>query len=120
MTDWLSCDATAQLAALTAGRISARDLLAASLARADAVAGPVNAVVARDAGRAAADALRIDEARARGAPLGPLAGLPMTVKDTLDVEGLPGSAGMAALLGRPAKDAAVVAQARAAGAIVWG
>ena len=49
-----------------------------------------------------------------------LAGLPMTVKDIFDIEGLPASVGMKSRLGRPAKDAEVVSRARAAGAIVWG
>jgi amidase len=44
----------------------------------------------------------------------------MTVKDTFDVEGLPASAGMTALLDRTAEDAAVVARVRSADAIVWG
>ncbi|MEI9989967.1 MAG: amidase family protein [Rhizomicrobium sp.] len=120
MSDILSLDATAQLAALTARRISSRELLAAALARTDRLNPAINAVVARDPDRAFADARRIDDIRAARGALGPLAGLPMTVKDTLDVEGLPASAGMASLLGRTACDAAVVAAIRAAGAIVWG
>ncbi len=46
--------------------------------------------------------------------------MPVTVKDTLDVEGLPASAGMVSLLGRTVRDAVVVSSLRAAGAIVWG
>ncbi len=117
----LRSDAGEQLAALAAGRISARELLAACVARADATQARLNAVIARDLDRAFAEARRIDERRARGEPLGPLAGLPMTVKDHLDVEGFPSSnGGDASLLKRDVKDAAVVAKVRAAGAIVWG
>ena len=120
MSDVLILDATAQLDALATRRVSARELLAAAVARTDARNGAINAVVARDLGRAFADAGRIDAERVAGAAMGPLAGLPLTVKDTLDVEGLPASAGMASLLGRKACDADVVAALRAAGAIVWG
>jgi amidase len=118
--DVLSWDATAQLQALAARDVSAVDLLRAAIARADETARTVNAVVARDVDRALAEARAADDRRARGEPLGRLAGLPMTVKDTLDIEGLPASAGMASLQGRTAKDAAVVGRLRAEGAIVWG
>ncbi|HEY5009412.1 MAG TPA: amidase family protein, partial [Caulobacteraceae bacterium] len=52
--------------------------------------------------------------------LGPLAGLPMTIKDSLDVEHMPASSGLETLLQRSAEDAVVVASARAAGAVIWG
>ena len=113
-------DATDQLAALQSGRVSASELLEAVLERTARLDRDVNAVVARDGERAMADAHAIDAARARGEALGPLAGLPMTVKDNFDVEGLPASLGLKALLGRSAQDAEVVSRARAAGAIVWG
>ncbi|HXQ16792.1 MAG TPA: amidase family protein [Caulobacteraceae bacterium] len=116
----LLSDATDQLAALQTGRVSASELLKAVLERTDRLDRNVNAVVARDGERALAEAHAIDGARARGEALGPLAGLPMTVKDIFDIEGLPASAGMKSLLGRPAKDACAVAQVRAAGALVWG
>jgi amidase len=120
MDDLLLGDATDQLAALRAGRVSARALLQAAVARTDRLDSVINAVVARDVDRAMADALAVDEARARGAPLGALTGLPMTVKDIFDVEGLPASMGMKSLLGRSAHDAEAVTRVRAAGAVVWG
>src|SRR5260370_35905756 len=80
----------------------------------------VNAVVSRDLDRAYASARMIDERRARGETLGLLGGLPMTVKDTFDVEGLPASAGAKALLDRTAEDAAVVGPVRSAGAHLVG
>lgn len=120
MSDFLDGDATDQLAALRAGEISARELLLAAVERADLTARDVNAVVSRDVERALREADIADEQRARGDELGVLAGLPMTVKDTLDVEGLPGSAGLKALLNRTAVDACVVDRVRKAGAIVWG
>ena len=120
MDDILLSDATDQLAALAGGHVSARELLAAALERVDRLNPQINAVVARDAERAMADALAADEARSRGEPLGPLAGLPMTVKDIFDIDGLPASTGMKSLLGRTARDAEAVSRVRAAGAVVWG
>jgi amidase len=77
-------------------------------------------VVATSIEKATLQAKAIDQLRARGEALGPLAGLPMTVKDTLDVEGMPASSGLDALLHRKARDAAAVAHARRAGAVIWG
>jgi len=120
MDDILLRDATDQLAALGAGLVSARELLAAALERVDRLNPQINAVIACDPDRAMAEASAMDEARSRGEPPGPLAGLPMTVKDIFDIEGMPASAGMKSLLGRVTKDAEVVARARSAGAVVWG
>jgi amidase len=120
MYDILSLDATAQLEALSARKVSARELLEASVARTDAVNKDVNAVVVRDVGQALDAARDIDERRAKGKALGRLAGVPMTVKDTFDVRGMPASAGMRELLGRTVDDADGVARVRREGAIVWG
>jgi amidase len=120
MNDALNLDATAQLAALADGRFSARDLLEAAVERADATQATLNAVVVRDIERARRDAEAVDEARVRGRPLARLAGLPMTIKDTLDVQSMPASSGLRSLLDRAAPDAATVARARAEGAVIWG
>jgi len=96
------------------------ELLGASVARTDQLNPKLNAVVARDLDRAYASARLIDDRRARRERLGLLAGLPMTVKDALDVEGLPASVGIESLLHRAATDAVVVSRVRAEGAIVWG
>lgn len=118
--DLLFRDATDQLAALARREVSARRLLEAAVAQADGPAAALNAVVSRDLDRAFVEADRVDDRRARGEPLGALAGLPMTVKDTFDLEGLPASAGLAELLDRRADDAVAVARVRAEDAIVWG
>ena len=120
MTDILSLDATAQLQALESRRISAVELLDETARRYDACHAQINAVVTTDLDGARPKARAIDEQRARGEPLGALAGLPMTLKDTFDVEGMPASSGLAALLNRPAQDADVAACARQAGAVIWG
>ena len=118
--DLLLADATDQLAALQTGQVGAVELLTAALERVERLNPTINAVVARDVPRGMDEARAVDAARARGEALGPLAGLPMTVKDNFDIDGLPASLGMKSLLGRPAQDAEVVSRTRAAGAIVWG
>ena len=118
--DLLARDATEQLDALTARRVSAVELLEGAVDRGAATQGAINAVVAQDVDRAMIQARAIDDARVRGEALGPLAGLPMTIKDTLDVAGLPASSGLAHLRTRLAQDAGAVRRARAAGAVIWG
>lgn len=118
--DLLKADATAQLRALSNRSVGARELLDAAVARSEQVGTRLNAVVSRDLDAAHAYSDKIDAARVSGSPMPRLAGLPMTVKDTLDVEGLPASAGLARWLGREAKDAVAVANARRAGAVIWG
>lgn len=118
--DILSLDATGQLKALKDRQISARELLDASIARADRLNSLLNAIVAREVDRAFLAAREIDKRRIRGEPVGLLAGLPMTVKEAFDVEGLPACAGVKDLLARNAKDAAVVQRVRSADALVWG
>ena len=121
MTDAiLDLDATGQLAELTAGRISAVELLNLSMARRDETHAKLNAVILTDPTTALKSAQACDAARAKGNPQGPLSGLPMTAKDTLDVVGMPASAGLPIFLGRDCEDATVIAKARAAGAIIWG
>ncbi len=68
--------------------------------------------------RALADAAAVDAAGGAFPP-GPLRGLPITVKDWIDVEGFPCAGGSARHLDRrPAEDATVVARLRGAGAVV--
>jgi amidase len=118
--DILDLDATGQLAALTARKISAVELLGLVRAREAREHDRLNLVVSSDPARAEAEARATDAARARGEALGPLAGLPMTLKDTFDLEGLPGTSGLAVFKDRPCADAVAVAKARAAGAVIWG
>jgi amidase len=103
-------------------RISARELLGLHVARSEKLAQALNSVVETDLSRAHADAAAIDEARAKGAPTGRLAGLPMTIKDGFDVENMPATSGNPAFVARPkhCADAAVVHAARRQGAIIWG
>ena len=119
MADLLARDATAQLLALKAKEISAVELLKLALARHEQTHARLNAVVAADLDRALDYARAADDLRAKGTG-GPLAGLPMTVKDTFDVIGMAASSGIEALRRRKPEDAGAVAAARAAGAVIWG
>ncbi|HET9159583.1 MAG TPA: amidase family protein [Caulobacteraceae bacterium] len=118
--DILSLDAVDQLKALSDRRVSAVELLDLEVARHRAQNPRINAVVNTDIDRARGAAAAIDEARAKGAALGVLAGLPMTIKDSLDVEGMPASAGVERFRDREVVDAVMAARVRAAGAVIWG
>lgn len=114
-----SATALAQL--LRDGRLGAREVLEHYLARIDRFNPAVNAVIWQDrqAARARADAA--DAARASGEPIGPLHGLPMTVKESYDLAGAPTHWGIPELRGKIAvEDALVVQRLAAAGANVFG
>jgi amidase len=113
--------ATALARAIRGREVSSREVVAAHLARIESVDGRLGAVVARRDEAALEEADAADAALARGGAAGDLHGVPITVKDNLEVEGLPCTAGTAGLRqNRPAADATVVARLRAAGAIVLG
>jgi amidase len=106
---------------LATGQIGAAELLDENLARLRKVNPAVNAVVALDEDGARKAAREADAARARGAALGPLHGLSMTIKDTFAVTGMTATCGLEDLRDyRPAADAAAVAKLRGAGAIFFG
>jgi fatty acid amide hydrolase len=111
-----------ELAARLARReISSVEIVRALFARIDELdAGVVGYVHVRRE-EALAEAERADEARARGEATGALHGLPISVKESVDVAGLPSTLGMRARRDRiAARDAVVVRLARAEGAIVLG
>jgi aspartyl-tRNA(Asn)/glutamyl-tRNA(Gln) amidotransferase subunit A len=104
--------------AVRAGSRSARQVIEEALARLDAAA-PLNAVAHHDAERALAEADALDAARAAGEPLGPLAGVPVILKDNLWDAGVECSAASESLVGFfPPDSATVVRRLRAAGAVV--
>lgn len=113
-------DATTALRMLDAGDISAVDLVSAHLDLIERRGGELNAVVAVDRDRALAEAAAVDEARASGRDPGVLGGVPMTVKDSFAVAGMPASDGRRSSLSTPSEDAPAVRRLRAAGAIVVG
>jgi amidase len=110
------------LADLAVKKISARELLDLHVARNEALHNKLNAVIETDLEHAQAAAKSIDDARAHGAELGALAGLPMTIKDGLDVFGMPASAGARGFYKRNKNclDADMVAAVRREGAVIWG
>src|SRR6185503_18439496 len=97
--------------------ISSVELIGHVLERLEAVSS-LNAVVSSDPETALAHARRADAERSAGAR-GVLLGLPVTVKDSLDAEGLPSLSGSLARVGRAVgRDATVVRRLREEGAIV--
>src|SRR5690554_3436697 len=113
--------ATEQLRLLETGAISAAELLDLYLGRIDRLNSAYNLVVATDLDRARAAAKEIDSARASGDPLGPLAGLPVTIKDSYEVAGMPATCGLEPLRDHvPERDADAVTLLREAGAIPFG
>ncbi len=113
--------ATEQVAALNSGEISAVELLNEHLARHEMLHSRLNAIVTTDVEGAQRRATEIDRARSNGDRLGPLAGLPMTVKDALATKGMRSTGGAIELTDHvPTEDAASVAHARNAGAVIWG
>ena len=101
--------------------VSSEEVVRAHLERIDQVNPVLNAVVHICADRALDEARKADEAVAGGEELGPLHGVPMTIKDSLDTAGVRTTAGT---VGRrhdvPTEDATCVARMRQAGAILIG
>ncbi len=109
------------VARIRTGQVSARDVLAAHLARIERVNPKVNAIVTLVAERAMADAARADEAQAKRVPLGPLHGLPVAHKDLVDTAGIRTTRGSPFYRDQvPTRDALIVSRIRAAGAITLG
>ena len=110
------------LARLDDGSLTSVDLVDALSDRIAAIDDPAGPIGLRAVAALSADARAVaserDADRARGTGRGPLHGVPVMVKDNIEVTGLPGAAGSTALIGRPAADAPLVTRLREAGAIV--
>jgi amidase len=108
-----------ELAGMIATRqVSSAEVIEAHLARIEAVNPQVNAIVRLLADEGRAGAAEADRLVAAGAPLGPLHGVPFTVKENIDMAGLPTTLGVPAFAEAIAPaDAPVVERMRAAGAI---
>jgi amidase len=106
---------------LRRGELKSRELLELQLERVAKHDPRINAVVTLAAARARAQADAADLALSRGRVLGPLHGLPITIKDSFETEGIRTTCGAPELAEHvPARDAVAVARLRAAGAIVFG
>ncbi|RJK98211.1 Asp-tRNA(Asn)/Glu-tRNA(Gln) amidotransferase subunit GatA [Vallicoccus soli] len=112
----------ASLAALVAsGEASAVEVAQAHLGRIAAVDARVHAFLHVDAEGALAAARAVDARRAAGEPLGPLAGVPLALKDVLTQEGVPTTCGSRILEGwRPPYDATVTRRLKEAGVVILG
>lgn len=103
---------------IATGEVTSTEVIDAHLARIADVNADVNAVTMTLADEARAAAAIVDRAIAAGEKLGPLAGVPFTVKENVDVAGSATTWGVAALAGQIASaDAPTVARLREAGAI---
>ncbi|MGH9004042.1 MAG: amidase, partial [Acidimicrobiia bacterium] len=121
MTDLVGRTATELAALVRSGDVSAAEVTEAHLARIDEHDEGIRTFLSRADGAARARAGEIDAARARGEELGPLAGVPVAVKDVLATKGLVTTCGSRILEGwRPPYDATAVARLRAAGAVLVG
>jgi fatty acid amide hydrolase len=113
--------ARALASALARGEITAVDAVDAHIARIEAVNPALNAVCWKRYDEARAEARAADQRRAAGEPLGPLHGVPITVKECLDLAGTPSTFGIPGRAGlRADADDVYVARLRRAGAIVLG
>ncbi|MDO3638951.1 amidase family protein, partial [Mycolicibacterium arseniciresistens] len=110
---------TDQLYQLASGAVSSVELVARSLAAIEASQPTLNAFRVVLADQARADAVRADRQRAAGAQQ-PLLGIPIAVKDDVDIAGMPTRFGADGTV-RPAReDSEVVRRLRAAGAVIVG
>ena len=121
MTDLADLDIEGAGRAIAAGELSAVELTEACLGRATLLEGDVKAFTLLDGAGALRQARALDDERARGDTRGPLHGIPLCIKDLIDVEGLPTTASSRVLRDNIARtDAPVVARLRAAGGIIVG
>ena len=115
---WSACRIAAEI---RAGNLTSREIVDACLERIEQVNPKINAVVQLVAERARKEADALDRLAASGRFRGPLHGVPITIKDSLDSEGIVSTGGT---MGRkdfiPQQDAPVVARLRDAGAVLLG
>jgi aspartyl-tRNA(Asn)/glutamyl-tRNA(Gln) amidotransferase subunit A len=107
--------------AIAEGEVTSREVTQAHLDRIASVDDRVHAFLHVDAEAALATAGRVDAKRASGERLGPLAGVPLALKDVLTMKGVPTTCGSRVLEGwRPPYDSTVVERLRAADVIILG
>ncbi len=120
--DLASLTAAEAASAIAASDLTSEALVAGLLERVAAIDGPATDVALRAVAGVADDALAVarerDSQRRAGVSLGALHGLPVVIKDNVEATGLGGWAGSTALVGRPAREAPLVARLRGAGAVV--
>lgn len=118
MTDLTDHPATELAAMIAAGEVSSREVLDAHRARVDAVEPTINAVTYRMDEAAEAAATACDEAIASGSEVGPLHGLPVSIKDQFEVLGTPSTRGLPSRADhRSTREGPLLGRLRNAGAI---
>jgi aspartyl-tRNA(Asn)/glutamyl-tRNA(Gln) amidotransferase subunit A len=120
-TDLTRLGAAELAAAIAAGEVSAVEVTRAHLERIVALDGKLNAFLHLDTDGALSAARAVDEARASGAPLGPLAGVPLALKDVIVHEGVPTTCGSRILEGWiPPYQSTIVRRLLEAGVVILG
>ncbi|OLZ45901.1 amidase [Amycolatopsis keratiniphila] len=118
--EWKFQSAEELATALRAGEVTSAELTEEAIARIEREDKAINAICVPDFDRARAAARDADQARARGEDR-PLLGIPVTVKESFNMAGLPTTWGMPQHQGFvPAEDAVQVSRLKAAGAVVLG
>lgn len=121
MSELWTLTASEIAAQIRAGDVTAREVTEAVLGRIDVANGAVNAIIDRCDGEALAAADAVDAARAAGQALGPLAGVPVTIKVNVDQTGHATTNGLRIQKDLiAAQDNPVVANMRKAGAVIVG
>ena len=106
---------------IASGRVKATDLANSYYERIEKVNAKLNVFLSLTKEHALEQAERVDAAAAKGDPLGPLAGIPIGIKDVLVMRGAPATAGSKILKGyHPPYDATAVNRLEAAGAVLLG
>jgi aspartyl-tRNA(Asn)/glutamyl-tRNA(Gln) amidotransferase subunit A len=120
-TDLTRLDVSALTGLLSSGEVSAVQVTQAHLDRIAADDARLGAYLHVDGGAALQAASAVDRARAAGAGPGPLAGVPIALKDVIVTEGVPTTSGSRILEGwRPPYDATVAARLKSAGTVLLG
>ncbi|MEV7023463.1 Asp-tRNA(Asn)/Glu-tRNA(Gln) amidotransferase subunit GatA [Kitasatospora sp. NPDC093558] len=121
MTDLIRYTAAETAAAIATGEVSAVEVAQAHLDRIDAVDKKVNAFLHVDTEGALSAAKAVDDKRARGEELGPLAGVPLALKDVFTTKGIPTTCGSKMLEGWiPPYDATLTSRLKDAGVVILG
>ncbi len=121
MSDLTLLGAAETAAVIASGEVSAHEVASAHLDRIEQTDEAVHAFLHVDRELTLAQAASVDRARREGAPLGPLAGVPLALKDVFTMKGAPTTCGSKILEGwRPPYDATVVERLKAGGVVVLG
>ncbi len=121
MTDIIKLTAAETAAKIASGELTAVEVTETHLARIEAVDEKVHAFLHVDREGALAQARAVDEKRAKGEKLGPLAGVPLALKDIFTTEGVPTTVGSKILEGWiPPYDATVTQRLKAADVVILG